>query len=91
MDTSETPEFDIFSRIEKLEALKPTAEDGRILATASFWLAFSALAIQGPDSARKLKDSLMVGLKRSGLSPGLLERLEQTLLGLCDEVEKLQK
>lgn len=92
MDTSErTPELEILKGFEELEALKLTAEDGRILATASFSLAFGALVIHSPAIARKVKDSLVAGLKQSGLSPRLLEWLEQHLLGLCDKVEKWNK
>ena len=84
------PEWDLFGRIESLEALKHTAEDGFILAAASYLLAFTALAVQLPATARRRKDSLIVGLKQSGLSPGLLEWLERVLPGICDEADELQ-
>jgi hypothetical protein len=92
MDTSEsTPEFDIFKRIEKLEALKPTAEDGRILGMYAVYISFIALALQRPGQARKLKDTVMADLKKLGLSAGVLERLEKDLVEICDEAEKPRK
>ncbi len=89
MDASEsTPEYDIFKRIEELEALKPTAEDGRILAVDALILAFIALVRDHPRTARKLKDSYLAHLETSNLSPELLKELERFLIIVCDELEK---
>jgi hypothetical protein len=92
MDTSESaPEFDLFGRIERLEALKPTAEDGRILGMYGVFLSFMALALQRRDVARKVKDTVMRDLRRMGLSPGVLEQLEEDLLEICDKAEEQKK
>jgi hypothetical protein len=90
VDRPETPEWEIFSRIEELEALKPTAEDAHILAVTSIGLAFAASASQDPARARIIKDEVVGILKMLGLSSGLLEWLERALLGICDLVEERQ-
>lgn len=85
------PEWQFFARLEKLEALKPTAEDGRILAMEAFVIAFIALARHRPTIARKAKDLLIARLKKLGLTAGLLGQLERDLLEICDEVEQHDK
>lgn len=89
MDTHEsTREWDIFKRIERLETLKPTAEDSRILATDALFLAFIALVKDRPKGARKLKDFYIAHLETSKLSPELLKELKDILTSACDQFEK---
>jgi hypothetical protein len=89
MDTHEsTPEWDIFERIEKLETLKPTAEEGRILAVEALGLAFMALVIGRPKAARKLKDLYIAHLETTNLSPELLKELGHALTTVCDSLEE---
>jgi len=89
MDTHEdTPEWGFFDRIEKLESLKPTVEDGRILALNALFVAFIALVKGHPKAARKLKDSFIAHLEETNLSPEILKELERALIIACDEFEK---
>lgn len=89
MDTHEsTPEWDIFGRIEKLETLQPTAEEGRILAVEALGLAFMALVIGRPKAARKLKDTYVAHLETTNLSPELLKELGRALTTVCDSLKE---
>ena len=89
MDTHEsTPEWDIFERIEKLETLQPTAEEGRILAVEALSLAFMALVIGRPKGARKVKDLYIDHLETTNLSPELVKELGRALTTVCDSLEK---
>lgn len=83
----ERPEWDIFERLEKLEELKPTAEDAAILATFGFTLGFHSLARQSRNP-RKLKDDWIAFLKRKGLSAEAREVLEEWLLAICKIIEE---
>ena len=88
METHESiPEWNIFERIEKLEALKPTAEDSLILAGHALLLGFIALVKDRPKTARKLKDSFITHLETTKLSPEILKEIERTLIIACDEFE----
>jgi hypothetical protein len=90
-----TAEWDIFARIENLEqdikAAKPTVKDANIVSMFAFGLAFGAVAVRMPDQARGIKDSYLGYLKASGLSPKMLDILEQAMLEACDMAEKLRR
>lgn len=88
MDTDgNTPEFDIFGRIEKLETLQPTAEESRILAVEALSLAFVAFVGHNPKSARRTKDLYMEYLETK-LSPELLKKLSHVFTDLCATFEQ---
>lgn len=89
MDTTESaPEWEFFERIERLEALKPTADDGRILGAYAVGLSFTALALQRPNAARKMKDGVLGELEKRGISPGVLKWLKAYFLETCDLLEQ---
>lgn len=81
-------EWDIFKRIENLEqdieTAKPTLKDANTVALFAFGLAFGALTMHSPDHARKAKDSCLRTLKTLDLSPGILNKVEQVMLEVCD-------
>ena len=88
-------EWEFFKRIENLEqdieTAKPTLKDANTVALFAFGLAFGALTMRSPDHARKTKDSYLRDLKTLNLSPGILNKLEQVMLEVCDIVEPLSR
>ncbi|MCK4388320.1 MAG: hypothetical protein KAW00_06055 [Dehalococcoidia bacterium] len=88
-------EWDFFARIENLEqdikTAKPTLKDANIVSMFAFGLAFGAVAVHVPDQARRIKDSYLGYLKASGLSPKMLDILEQAMLEACDMAEESRK
>lgn len=80
-------EWDIFERLEKLEELKPTAEDAAILATFGFTLGFYSIAARS-SNPRKLKDVWITFLRQKGLSVESLRVLEEWLLNICKLIEE---
>jgi len=83
------PEWDIFERLEKLEELKPTAEDAATLAIFSFTLGFYSVAARR-SNPRQLKDVWITFLRRKNLSVQSLRVLEEWLLALCKLIEERQ-
>jgi len=86
-----TPEWGIFERLEKLEKIRPTAKDAFTLAELAFVLAGAtslAVADLGSSSPRKRKDELIAALRKRGLSPRVLERVEKILIAVCESLEK---
>lgn len=88
----ETPEWDLFKRLEELEPeiekLKPEVDTATKVSVASFLVLFMYMAIQRPDNVRGLKD-LMVGvLKDTHLRRDDVEVFERLLLKVCDVIEE---
>ena len=95
---SNTEEFEFFKRIEDLEkttkgfeVMKITAQENTTIAIVALYIAFCAFYFDSPHEARKGKDLIMLGLKRLGLSSQVLDKLEETMLGSCDALEKLKR
>ncbi len=84
----ETPEWDIFDRLEKVEKLRPALADAAKLGTAGFLLSFIYMAGKYPSKARKLKDMVITWLKQAELSTKALDLIEKRLIIICEEVEK---
>ncbi len=82
----ETPVWDLFKRIESLEAIVPTLRDARGIAFMAFVLSFYYSASLR-DHPRMVKDYLVDSFK--GLvSPETLKVLEKTMLGVCKVIEE---
>lgn len=88
----ETPEWDIFKRIERLEdktKSKLTLKDTSILSVLTFEIAFYAMGLHAPEFVRKHKDVLLGKLKTMGFSKEWLGILEEDLLSICDGIEEI--
>ena len=66
-------------------------KDATIVAIWAFGLSFAGMAMHSPDRARKFKDGYLRDLKTLNLSPGILNKLEQVMLEVCDIVEPLSR
>jgi hypothetical protein len=90
-----TAEWDFFKRIENLEqdieTAKPTLNDANTVATFAFGLAFGNMVIRTPKYAKKMKDECTQHLKTLGVSPKVLDLLEQFMLKACDIAEQSKK
>lgn len=90
----ETPEFDLFKRIENLEGKfegELTVKDALILGGIGFEIAYAAFSFQFPQNARKFKDQFLARVKEAGLSHKWLELLQGDLLNVCDSIEQIGK
>lgn len=88
------PEYDLFSRLEKLEketkvGLSP--RDSTVLGTFSMLTAFLALGFQVPEFARRYKDDTLDQLRKLHFNDKHLRMLERLLTDLCDGLENLGK
>ena len=87
----ETPEFDLFKRIENLEEKfegELTVKDAFILGAIGFEIAYAALSFQSPQNARKFKDEFLGRVKQAGLSHKWLDILQEDLLSVCNNIEQ---
>ena len=101
------PEWSVFDRLDELEkitleqmektdTIEPTLKevsrllkDAIILATYALYFNFT---ITSKDrDARKLKDGYISILKNTGLSKSSLESVHESLITLCEAIEKKQK
>lgn len=87
MDTSETSEWEFFTRIEELELTLP---ETTVVALSAFALAFYTLASTVPNP-RRLKDSHLGSFRRLGLRKELLDKLDQWMVHECELVEEHRK
>lgn len=90
----EIPEFDLFSRLEKLEKERKVGlspRDSAVLGTFSMCTAFFALGLQVPESARKYKDDTLDNLRKLHFKDESLRILKTLLTDICDKVENLGK
>ena len=88
----ETPEFDLFKRIENLEKRtggQLTIRDISILSLLGFEMAYTAMSMHAPQYARKYKDNFLGKLKEFGFNKQWLDILEEDFLNLCEGFEKL--
>lgn len=89
MDPNDSaPVWDFFERIERLESLRPTAEDSLLLGVYAYAMAFAALVKDNPNIARKLKDTFTAHLETTNLNPELIKVLEGALTVVCDQFEQ---
>jgi hypothetical protein len=97
-----TPEWDIFTRIERgeqligrideeIEAITPTLVDTMVLAIDRISFAFLALVQEHPKYARRLKDVLITMHKRENIDPKLLEILGGWVISPLEQIETLNK
>lgn len=90
----ETPEFDLFKRVENLEDKfkgELTVKDAFILGAIGFEIAYAALSFQSPQNARKFKDEFLGRLNQAGLSHKWLDILQEDLLNVCSSIEDIGK
>lgn len=98
----ETPKWEFFERIEKLEPkvkklepkvakLEPKVDDVYKMAVVTFRLGFLSWIADKPGYARKIKDVVAKMLKEVGLRRSVSEQIEDYMLSMCEEVEKLGK
>ncbi len=94
----DTPEWDIFSRIESLEqmnrkfgTIEPALGEVRLIAIWAFLMGFFNMFSDRPSRARAGKDELMLRFRQSGVSAQTLELLEKGMLTFCGELEKRAK
>jgi len=85
--TKKVPEWDIFSRVEKLEKLEPTLEDTFILAQFALLQAFAA-RVQQSNNPRKDLHRVVAKLKELGLSGETLKQVGRQLIAVCLIFEK---
>ena len=81
--------------MEKTETVEPAlndvaarAKDNLIVATYAYGFAFTSLALQNPQQARKRKDDMVNRFKRLGLSAERLKTLSETMTFICDSLEE---
>ena len=91
----ETPKWQFFERIEKmepkLEKLEPKVDDIGKLTTVMFRLLFMSLVVENRGmSARRIKDTVVRMLKYEGISRDVLDEMEDYMEGICivDEKDK---
>jgi hypothetical protein len=88
----ETPKWEFFERIEKLEPklekLEPEVDDLAKLSAVTFRIVFISLLRENPGYARKIKDVVLKMLKGVGLRRNVVEEIEDYMLAMCEEVEK---
>jgi hypothetical protein len=84
----ETPEWDLFERIEKLEKLEPTLDRVGILSLGTFELLFIHVAAEHPSFARHYKDLVVSAFKKSSISTEVVEVLHEFMLRVCEDCEK---
>jgi hypothetical protein len=88
----ETPEWDIFERLEKLEPkireLEPVLDRVGILSVATFELFFAHVAAEHPSFARQYKDLVVSVLKKSSISREVVEVLDEFMLKVCERCDE---
>ena len=88
----EMPEFDIFKRIENLEAKFGNEafniKDAIIISVISMRTSFLTMCVNYPQNSRLLKDQLIAALKQSGLSKIWIENIQEDLLNICNLVDR---
>lgn len=75
----ETPEFDLFKRIEDLEAKTESPfklHDAFVIGWAALEFTYLTMCFETPMNPGKYKDIILEHLKKNGLNPKLLEGLE---------------
>jgi len=85
---SNTEEWDIFARVEKLEKMKLDLEEVGSVAVLAFILLFINMVSVNPHNARKIKDRCIELFEKQGISAKSLKALEKKLLEICDYIEK---
>lgn len=88
------PEFDLFKRIENLEAITKggvTVKDAFIAGILSFEIGYTAVSLHYPQRARKYKDLFIARLEQMGFNEHWKKILEKDLLNLCEDLEKAAK
>ena len=99
----ETPEWDFFERIEKLEKVAPELKKmeklgsrlNRVekLCVSTFKITFMSLVgrpgISSSD-ARKGKDIVAKMLKEGGLSKDVVTGMQEWMVSVCDYIEELE-
>ncbi len=82
----ETPEWQLFKRIENLEAIVPTLRDAYGLAVMAFVISFIHQA-ETEANPRQFKDVMITSLEPF-VSPGLMKILQREMLEICESIEK---
>ena len=74
-------------RLGQIEGLSTGVKDALGLSVSALIAIFAARAASEPKNARKIKDELMGIIKRMGISPALVDILEDSFKATCDELD----
>ena len=90
----QTPEWDLFKRIEALEEKTKaefTVQDATILATIGLQVAFRSAILHTPQYAREYKDRILGNLKKMRVNRKMRDMLEEDFTSLSNTLEQKLK